>query len=143
MSDAILASALSAAAVVIVALITFYANTRQQIRAKWRDQKIAYYSDYFDALSQLAATVQTPELVLSLATKANRVHLIASPKVLEALHAYQKVCIGPHRDDSDEHNQLLSALINSVRNDLGVKSDHQLDRTHINLLSMNRQKLLS
>jgi hypothetical protein len=139
MSDAILGSALSAAAVVIVALITFYANARQQLHAKWRDQKVSYYTAYFDALSRYVAAPITKESERALAREANNIHLIASAEVLEAAHKYTKHCMDPKVDDPERHNALLADLLNAVRGDLDIKGNSPLKGSHVQLLSFSRR----
>ncbi len=139
MSDAILGSALSAAAVVIVALITFYLNARSQIAAKWRDQKIEYYRDFFDALAQYVGGKITQEKKEAFAREYNNVHLIASRAVLSSLHAYQAHCRDSERNgDLDTHNKLLADLVNKMRIDLGMRDGEPLSAAHVQLLSFTR-----
>ena len=140
MSDAVVASAISAAAVIIAALATFYANARLQAHVRWREQKISYYQDYFDALATFVGGPVNAENELALAREANNLHLIASTTVLDRLHDYQSFCRDPEKNaDFERHNILLARLISEARRDLGLVG-RELKARHINLLSFSGRR---
>ena len=119
MSDGLVASLVSAAALVIVAYVTFWLTRRSQDRAAWRTEKLGYYKQFIDALAINVEGDDTNETHLVLARASNNLLLIASPAVLRAHHAYREQIsiLNASRDTADDP-PLLANLLNALRQDL-------------------------
>jgi hypothetical protein len=112
----------SAAALLLVAFLTFVLNKKLQIEAAWRDEKLKFYREFMDSLSSAIEGDATAEGHLRFARATNNVHLVGSVSVLKALHQYREhISIrNASRRDFDKDEALLSALIVAMRQDLGM-----------------------
>jgi hypothetical protein len=127
------ASLVSAAALVIVAFLTFLLNKKLQIEAAWRDEKLGYYREFIDALSSAIEGDATPEGHLRFARATNNIHLVGSEEVLNTMHAYrdQIALSNSAIRDYDKDEALLSDLIVAMRHDL--RMPNRLSRVPIRL----------
>jgi len=118
----VVSSLVSAAALVIVACLTFILNKKLQIEAAWRDEKLSFYKEFMDSLSAAIEGDATPEGHLRFARATNNTHLIASEDVLRAMHDYREHISLSNADkrDYDRDEELLSKLIVAMRRDLGM-----------------------
>lgn len=122
------AAILSALAAIIVASLTVFLTKRKEREAEWRSKKLAYYEEFFAAVSGIVATAPR-EAKIRFANAVNNLHLIGSQDVIDALHCY---CDQVAESNADRnvtcHDETWSALVWQIRSDLGdrpVKSLNQ------------------
>jgi hypothetical protein len=118
---AALASGIFALAGVIVA--ARLARQREH-EAAWRQTKIEHYQEYMSALSALVAGRSAPPDQDRYADAINVLALVASPTVLDAVHAYQAEITYRNSNRSNErHDSLLNAAIQAMRDDIQPSSN--------------------
>ncbi len=123
MSD-VAPSLIAAAALVIVAYLTFLLNRKMQIEAAWRTDKLGYYREFIDALGNNLVGEANDETHRRFARASNNLLLIGSPSVLTAHHAYRRhIRTGAPTRDFNLDEPLLADLINEIRRDLGMHGD--------------------
>lgn len=117
----ILSSIVSAAALILGAVITFALNEQAKRRAHWRDKKLEYYAGFFDSLAVNLEGYSNDETQATFARNTNNLNLIAPADVLKALHAYREQISlrNPERDYAKD-SVLLTALVRAMREDLGM-----------------------
>lgn len=119
MSDGLTASLVSAAALVIVAYVTYWLTRRSQDRAAWRTEKLEYYKEFVDALAMNVEGDDTEDTHLALARASNNLLLIAPKSVLQAHHAFrEQIGILNKKRNHDLDAPLLADLLNAIRADL-------------------------
>lgn len=120
----ILVSAISAAASIAVAAITFFLTKRKEREAEWRKQKLEHYRNFLEALSGTVGTDATPGGQLSWAKACNTIGLVASQSVLKALWQFQDAIARSNPNPSLEaHDRCLNQLMLAIRADLGVSPE--------------------
>lgn len=119
--QALLGSAIGAAAVLIVAVLSFALNRKLQIEAAWRSEKLEYYKELIDSLAQNVEGMATVETHREFARASNNLLLVGSPAVLSAHQAYREhIAESNSRRDYSLDEGLLAALINAIRSDLRI-----------------------
>ena len=140
MSEGIATSFISAAALVLVAFITFVLNRKMELAAAWRNKKLEYYEALMDALARMVAS-DDPEAAYDFARESNNIHLIAPVPVLEALHAFR---LQPRSQvqgfDQAAHNSLLANLLKAIRIDIGLPQADDIDGQHVQLVTSPRAR---
>jgi hypothetical protein len=118
----LIAVAIISAAAVVVPAVSFYLTKRKERAADWQKYKFEQYRDLLASLSGIVGTDSTPEGNRHFAEARNTLHLLASQRVLAALHDFQdEIRISnPHRSD-ESHDALLSRLVWEIREDLGMR----------------------
>jgi hypothetical protein len=113
---AALASGVFALAGVIV---TSRLTQRREHEAAWRQTKIEHYQEYISALSAMVSGRSTPAAQDRYADAVNALALVASPAVLDAVHAFQAgiSCCNTERSD-ERHDALLNVVIQVMRDDI-------------------------
>lgn len=105
-------------AVVVVALTNYFAKGREH-EADWRKMKLERYREYILALSGTVVERDTPEAQERYSDAVNGLQLVAPPEVLLALNAFLAHTSFRNPDNNIErHDQLLSILVRSMRQDL-------------------------
>lgn len=117
---AALASGVFALAGVIV---TSRLAQRREHEAVWRQTKIEHYQEYLSALSAMVSGRTTAPDQDRYADAVNSLALVASPAVLDAVHAFQAEISCRNTERSDErHDALLNAAIQAMRDDIQPSS---------------------
>lgn len=112
----------SAAAAIIIAALTHLLNKRKEREAAWRKKKLEYYEAFLRATSGISRGPKPPPTAkIDFANSVNNLHLIASQKVIDALH---ELCDGiaesnPYDLSREEHDEIWSRLVWHIRDDLG------------------------
>lgn len=136
MSDILATSLISAAALVLVAFLTFVLNSRSQDAAAWRKKKLQYYEAFFDALGQNVEGVDTEKSHRAFARETNNLLLIGSPLVLEALYEYRShIRVGNPKRDDDTDKRLLAKLVLAIRKDIAMPHAKKMAEKHMQLWS--------
>lgn len=104
--------------VITIALTNYWAK-KNQLKFEERKLKEQYYTTFIQALSYHVVSNHTGKSLDAVADAQNKLLLVGSPEVVKRLmlyHDYAKLPI-PRRDE-EKHDQLLTDLIKSMRDDL-------------------------
>lgn len=130
----IIPSIVSAAALLLVAVVTFILNERAKREADWRNKKLEYYSDFFDSLAVNLEGYSNDETQRAFARETNNLNLVAAPDVLRALHAYrEQISSSNSSRDYSIDNRLLTNLLRAMRQDLKMPGAEELTDDMIRL----------
>ena len=141
MDTPIAVAIISAAAAVVVPAVSFYLTKRKERAADWQKYKFEQYRDFLASLSGIVGIDSTPEGNRHFAEACNTLHLLASQRVLTALHNFQDEIrvSNPHRSD-EKHNALLSQLVWDIRDDLGMPQTGDIQDCKARLWCSGAQK---
>jgi len=100
-------------------IVTSALAQRREHEADWRQTKIEHYQEYVTALSNIVSGRSTPAAQERYADAVNSLALVASPDVLDAVHAFQREISYRNTERSDaRHDALLSAAMHAMRADV-------------------------
>ncbi|KVD72793.1 hypothetical protein WI89_13795 [Burkholderia ubonensis] len=113
---AALASGVFALAGVIVAARL---TQRREHETEWRQTKIEHYQEFISALSGIVSGRSTPATQERYADAVNALALVASPVMLDPVHAFQAEITYRNSKRSDErYDALLNSVIQAMRDDI-------------------------
>jgi hypothetical protein len=116
---AILAALASGVFALIGVMVTSILAQRREHEADWRQTKIEHYQEFVTALSNIISGRSTPAAQERYADAVNALALVASPAVLDAVHAFQREISYLNRARSDaRHDALLSEVMHAMRTDI-------------------------
>lgn len=120
-----LTAIISALAAVIASAGTIYLTKQKEREAAWRAKKLAYYEEFFGAVSGIVGQTAPREAQIRFATAVNNLHLIGSANVIKVLHAFTDEIALPNAASrtQERHDQLWSRLVWEIRADLGDAPD--------------------
>ena len=112
---------ISALAAIIASAGAIILTKHKERQAAWRAKKLDYYEEFFGAASGIVGDTAPPDAKVRFATAVNNLHLIGSPAVIIALHAFTDEIAESNRAnmERDRHDELWSRLVWEIRNDLG------------------------
>jgi hypothetical protein len=101
-------TALISALAAIIASAGAILLTRQKEReAIWRAKKLSYYEEFFGAASGIVGDSSPPDTKVRFAAAVNNLHLIGSPAVIVALHAFcDEIAASNTSRSKDRHDDL-------------------------------------
>lgn len=103
-------------------IVTSELAQRREHESDWRQTKIEHYQEYVTALSNIISGRSTTVAQERYADAVNALALVASPNVLDAVHAFQKEISYRNTERSDaRHDALLSAVMQAMRVDVQPK----------------------
>ncbi|MEI7294412.1 hypothetical protein WCQ02_19910 [Paraburkholderia tropica] len=116
---AILAALASGVFALVGVIVTSALAQRREHEADWRQTKIEHYQEYVTALSNIISGRSSPAAQERYADAVNALSLVASPEVLDAVHAFQREISYRNTARSDaRHDALLSEVMHAMRNDV-------------------------
>lgn len=116
---AILAALASGVFALVGVIVTSILAQRREHEANWRQTKAQHYQEYISALSAIVSGRSTPAAQERYADAVNALALVASPAVLDAVHAFQAEISYRNTVRSDErHDALLNVVIHAMRGDI-------------------------
>jgi hypothetical protein len=116
---AILAALASGVFALVGVIVTSRLAQRREHEADWRQTKIEHYQEYVTALSNIISGRSTSAAQERYADAANALALVASPAVLDAVHAFQREISYRNTERSDvRHDALLSTVMHAMRADV-------------------------
>lgn len=120
---------ISALALVFTSAATILLTKQKERDAVWRAKKLAYYEEFIGATSGIVDQPAPSETEVRFATATNNLHLIGSPGVIRALHAYtDEIAVSNRANASAErHDILWSRLVWEIRADLNDPPSKQPD----------------
>lgn len=122
MNGTIIVAIITVVGTIVAAAITSYLTKAKDREAEWRAVKLTHYKRFMTALSAIVGPTPTPEERITFADAANDIFLVGSPAVLVALRAYLDETSDANSGKVvDRHDELLTALIFAIREDLGRK----------------------
>ena len=115
-----IAALISAVALILASAATIFLTKQKEREADWRKTKLAYYEEFFGAASGIVGDIAPDDAKVRFATAVNNLHLIGSPGVIKALHAFTDEIAESNKDrmTKDRHDELWSSLVWEIRNDL-------------------------
>jgi hypothetical protein len=121
MEAGIVVAMIAAAASLIGAALSFFFALRKEREADWRKVKFDHYREFMTALSSIVGSDANPEGHRQFARACNTVQLVASKRVIQALHDFRdEIAESNPRRLAKKHDELLSRLIREIRADLGL-----------------------
>ncbi|BCL85279.1 hypothetical protein [Ralstonia pseudosolanacearum] len=128
---AILAALASGVFALVGVIVTSILAQRREHEANWRQTKAQHYQEYISALSAMVSGRATPAAQERYADAVNALALVASPAVLDAVHAFQAEISYRNTTRSDEwHDALLSVAIHAMRDDIQPVSNRATVRPY-------------
>jgi hypothetical protein len=125
MDTPVIVAIISASAAVVASAGTFYLTKEKERKAEWRRYKFELYKELVQSLSGIVGTDSTPEGNQRFAVACNTLHLIASQRVITALHEFQdEIRVSNINRDSNRHDALRSRLQWEIRKDLRIQGTH-------------------
>lgn len=116
---AIFAALASGLFALVGVIVTSRLTQRREHEAAWRQTKIEHYQEYISALSAMVSGRRTAPDQDRYADAVNALALVASPAVLDAVHAFQaeNSCRNTERSQ-ERHDALLNVTIQVMRADI-------------------------
>ncbi|WP_247538830.1 hypothetical protein [Ralstonia pseudosolanacearum] len=128
---AILAALASGVFALVGVIVTSILAQRREHEANWRQTKAQHYQEYISALSAIVSGRATPAAQERYADAVNALALVASPAVLDTVHAFQAEISYRNKARSDErHDALLSVAIQAMRDDIQPASNRATAGPH-------------
>lgn len=122
---AILVPVLVATITAIAGVYTLRLTKQKELEATWRTHKLQHYRTLLDAMNGVVGKDPPMEGRVRFAQAANNVGLVASPEVLAALQALLDQVAAPTiPGDGNRQQELLTALIYAIRDDIGIDRGH-------------------
>jgi hypothetical protein len=113
------AAIISALTAIIASAGAIFLTKQKEREAVWRANKLAYYEEFFGASSGIVGNSAPPEAKVRFATGVNNLHLIGSPGVIKALHAFcDEIAESNPNRSRERHDMLWSRLVWEIRVDL-------------------------
>lgn len=124
--SAIIAALASGGFALLGVIVTSVLAKRREHEADWRKTKIEHYQEYVAALSGIISGRSTPSAQERYADAVNALALVASPPVLNAVHAFQSEISYRNTSRSDErHDALLHSALLAMRDDVQPVKGHE------------------
>ncbi len=123
MNATIIVAIISATAVLLASALGSFLTKAKEREAEWRKQKLDHYKEMMAALSALVGTHSSHESRIRFANATNNIFLVGSPAVLLSLRDFLDATSDSSAPNHEEnyHDKLLTALLFSIRDDLGIK----------------------
>lgn len=117
--SAIAAALASGGFALLGVVVTSILAKRREHESDWRKTKIEHYQEYVAALSGIISGRSTPAAQERYADAVNALAFVASPPVLNAVHAFQSEISYRNSTRSDErHDSLLRSVLLAMRSDV-------------------------
>jgi hypothetical protein len=131
METSIIVAIIAAAA----SAITFFLTRMKERESEWRKLRVEQYRELVTAMSEVAGGA-TDVSRRRLALAANLIGLFASPSVLREL---TKLLHSIARGETQAHDEILTALMHAIRDDLNVPGSESRDQITFKLWAAGRQ----
>jgi hypothetical protein len=113
------AAIISAAAAIFVAALTSFLTKWKEREAGWRSKKLAYYEEFFGAVSGVVGVAPLAAKI-RFANAVNNLHLVASQNVVDSLHNLcDEIDQSKQNTLPGHHDIIWSRLVWHIRADLG------------------------
>ncbi len=123
-----IATIISALAAIIASAGAIFLTKQKERDAIWRAKKLSYYEEFFGAASGIVGSTAPADAKVRFATAVNNLHLIGSPGVIQALHAFcDEIAESNTSRSGDRHDTLWSRLVWEIRADLDDPPSKQPD----------------
>lgn len=112
----------------LTAIITYATTRRREREAEIRKEKLEHYKEFIASLSGIMSGEGTDEGQRDFARACNKLNLVAPHAVIVALQAFQnEIKQGNPNRTQARHDELMSALIHALRQDLGLNATGESD----------------
>jgi hypothetical protein len=115
--------------------VTFLLTRMKEREAEWRKLRVEQYKELVTSMSEVAGG-PTEANRARLALAANHVGLFASPAVLRELTTLLDAVA---RGETDNHDQILTALMHAIRDDLQVPGSESREGISFKLWAARRR----
>jgi hypothetical protein len=138
---AVISAAISA---VISSYVTYYFTRKMQLEAEWRKDKLKYYSQVFDSMTETMSMPEDNKKVdKQFAHDYNLIALVAPQKVTNMLFKFYRAIedieqLETHEEEEawvSDQKRLLQQLVLAIRKDLRIKPDDDPDNFHFKFRS--------
>ena len=121
MNNPLVISLISASGSIFVAALSYWFTKQRERDAEWRKQKLEHYRSLMVAISGVVKEHATVESYRVYADASNVIGLVASQDVVQRLQDFRHITRSSNPNVSmEEHDRALTALVLSIRRDLGV-----------------------
>lgn len=109
---------------VIVAGVAYWFTKKREREAELHKEKFEHYKDYVIGLAGILEGESTAEDQITYALVSNKLILVGSQPVLDALIKFQGIIENKSDDRSKaDYDESLTQLIYEIRKDIGMKDD--------------------
>lgn len=122
METAVVVAVISGIVAVTTPGFAFYLTKAKERDADRQKRKFEQYQEFLAATGGIVGTDATPQGQRRFAAACNTLSLMASVRVIRALHEYQDEIrvSNPHKSD-ERHDALFSKLVWEIRKDLRIR----------------------
>jgi hypothetical protein len=132
----VLTGVIAAATSVAVVVVTHYLQKKREDTKVARDEKLTYYKELMRAISDCVEGNTAADGAVRFAEASNLAPLYASNGVQASLYKFRHaIRDSATAEERLDHDRLLTALIQEIRNDLGIGGNLVQDRVTIGLWS--------
>ncbi|OWQ44254.1 hypothetical protein CDL60_26230 [Roseateles noduli] len=134
MSGEILTAVIAAGGSVVLAGASYWFTKKREREADLRKEKLEHYKDFVQALSGIISGESSPDDQRVFSRACNRLNLVGSQSVLEALQQFQQeIKVANTSRSQERHDQLMSKLFFEIRKDLAVKPADRTETFRVGL----------
>lgn len=119
MNIELIISIVGAASAILVAVIGSLLARRSSLALQSQKLKEDYYLAYIEAIYLLSSDNTRPEYLDEYAASRNRLLVVASAEVVNAILLFEKEAMGKF---NPQHNELLTNVLKAIRNDLNLSN---------------------
>lgn len=119
MNIELIISIVSAASAILVAVIGSLLARRSSLALQSQKLKEDYYLANIEAINLLSSDNTRPEYLDKYSASRNRLLVVASAEVVNAILLFEKEAMGKF---NPQHNELLTDILKAIRSDLGLSN---------------------
>lgn len=124
----VIASFVGVIVAMLTAVVTYATTKKREHAAEIRKEKLEHYKEFIGSLSGVISGEDTPDGQRAFSRACNKLNLVAPHAVIVALQNFQQeIKVTNMNGTRDRHDERMSALIHSMRKDLGLNVKGESD----------------
>ncbi|MDC8757202.1 hypothetical protein [Janthinobacterium fluminis] len=124
----VIASFVGVIVATLTAVVTYATTKKREREAEIRKEKLEHYKEFMTSLSGVILGEDTPDGQRAFSRACNKLNLVAPYAVIVALQGFQQeIKVTNSNGTRERHDELMSALIHSMRKDLGLNAKNESD----------------
>nr|WP_315495560.1 hypothetical protein [uncultured Rhodoferax sp.] len=134
MENEVVTALIAATGAIFLAGATYWFTKKSEREAELRKEKLEHYKDFVASLSGVISGETTAEGQRSFSRSCNKLNLVATQPVLEALQLFQEeIKVTNSNHSKKKHDELMSRLFYEIRKDLAVSPKDRKDNFSVGL----------